>query len=149
MEVNKEYSFTFSANIISGVTNATGKTMPVTLTVKVTRKQQYSYRTYCTMSVTNSTITAFDTSGTTSYTFTAKIQRSKDNWTTVENVSNDSMVKINQSSATLTPTTMGSSATTTSDTTFKFILSGGTYTIAGTTSIVGHVYKYGETYYNG
>lgn len=147
--INVPKEFTFTASIASGISDATSSsTSNKTHTVKVTRKQKYSYRTYCTMTVTNATITAWDTSGTTSCTFTATMQRSKDNFATIENLGADSKVTINASSKKLTPTSMGNSESNKSDTTFTFTLSGGTYSKVGTTSATGHVYKYGKTYYN-
>lgn len=111
------------------------------------------YRTYCTMTVKDAYITAFDTSGTTSCEFTTDIQYKVTNngtiikdWTSTGNA--DTSVTINASSKELTPTSMGSSATTYSSTSYTFTLSGTAYDLVGTTSDVGYVYKYGKTYYN-
>lgn len=111
------------------------------------------YRTYCTMTVTDAYITAFDTKGTTSCKFTTDVQYRVTNngsvitdWTSTGK--SDTSVTINASSKELTPTTMGSSATTYSSTSFTFTLSGTAYTLVGKTSDVGYVYKYGKTYYN-
>lgn len=110
------------------------------------------YRTWCTMSVKNANISAWNTSGTTSCTFTTDKQYSDDGgnkWNSFSPAQSDSSVTINASSKELTPTGMGSSATNAGGTvTFTFTLSSGSSTLAGTTSATGSVSKYGKTYYN-
>ena len=154
MVEGQTYKYTFTASIASGISDSTSTDSNKSHKVSVYRDYNTitENRTYCTMSVTNAYISAWDTSGTTSCTFTATKQTGTSNdggvtWTDWVDNGTDTSVTINASSKELIPTTMGSSSTTTSDTTFTFTLSGGT-NMVGTTSIDGHVYKYGKSYYN-
>lgn len=154
MAEGQTYKFTFTASINSNISDSTSTDSNNSHEVSVYREYDKitQTQTYCTMSVTNTYISAWDTSGTTSCTFTATKQyrTSQDGgatWTRWTNIDTDTSVTINASSKELTPTTMGSSASTTSDASYTFKLSG--TNLVGTTSINGHVYKYGKSYYNG